>query len=132
MNIKKRGEDLKVAFRTTLDSELLMDLKKTALQKGKHVNEILDDLIYSYLNHMVSQDEMDEINRLRKRIQSESGDKKIESIQEHISYAISRACWEIGYKPSYELDTIFESLGKAISEMLVLCADEIPLSDEKK
>lgn len=130
--MKKGGKSLKVAFRTTLDSELLLGLKKNALQKGKHVNEILDDLIYSYLNHMVSQDEMDEINRLRKRIRAKNGDKKIESLQEHISYAISRACWETGYKPSYELDSIFENLGKAIAEMLVFCADEIPLSDEKK
>ncbi len=123
---------MKVAFRTTLDSELLMGLKQVALQKGKHVNEILDDLIYSYLNHMVSQDEMEEINKLRKKIRAVPDNRKLKIMQEHISDAISKACWETGYTLSHKYFNVFENLGEIAAEIQMLCGKEIPLSDEKK
>jgi len=43
-------KDKKVRFTTTVDEKLLKKIKVRAIEEGKNVNEIIEELLQEYLN----------------------------------------------------------------------------------
>lgn len=44
------GDMLRIGFRTTIEKELIDNLKIEAIKQGKDVNDILEELIRKYFN----------------------------------------------------------------------------------
>ncbi len=47
---------MRIGFKTTIDEELIKNLKMKALQKGVNVNDILEQLIDKYLKGEIKLD----------------------------------------------------------------------------